>query len=103
LTSFQTSVFILKFDRDRIAGTTPCYILTNILISISIFLLLIIAINVADDGANDLIKELKNDVSELTSKKVRMLQLLEEKDRQFVELERHAILQEKKYLNELKV
>ena len=56
-----------------------------------------------DGEAKEIIKELKNDVSELTSEKVRMLQLLEEKDRQFVELESHALLLEKKYLNELKV
>ena len=50
-----------------------------------------------------MIEELERDVSELTSEKVRMLQLVEEKDRQFVELENHVLLQEKKYLNELKV
>ena len=48
-------------------------------------------------------EQLKKDVGDLTQEKVTLLQLLEQKDKQFVELEIHAILQEKKYLNELKV
>ena len=56
-----------------------------------------------DNNTGDTIKQLNADICELTSEKVRMLQLLEEKDRQFVELENHALQQEKNYLSELKV
>ena len=56
-----------------------------------------------DRACEEQIQKLNNDVSDLTKEKVRMLQLLEEKDMQFVELESHALSQEKKYLNELKV
>lgn len=59
--------------------------------------------NFTDKVSADMIEQMKEDIGELTRGKVAMLQLLEEKDRQFVGLEREVISQEKKYLNELKV